>query len=345
MLELNQRCLLVGLGLLACSPSPDVVDVKPAPTQTAPPTTPAPRAPSVPPVAVVPSNPLPVLAMARLEHGGPVLDVTWSGDNSRIATACGTGSNDGEVRVWSTDTYEVVHTFGSWPSVPLHVELSRDGKTLVAHAGAEVRVYGDGELRHTLSHDASTDAAIAPLGKYVATSGADGVRIWSDATLVHHVEQRGKQAVSVVFSLDGHRLASGWGDGRVRLIDVEKGEVVGEPIVIGGELESLCYDGRRLAASSSATSLQVYDADSGKLVSTAERPTPLALGLDGNLLLATGPAGPQGHALTLVDANPGLVLRDFLGHGKAITAAVFSSDGNFFASASEDHAVLIWPAP
>jgi WD40 repeat protein len=354
MPSLKSAWLLMGFGSLACGPSPDVAGAPtPAPPKVstaastkpvaAAPTQPVAVAPTQPPA--VPTAPLPVLAMARIEHPGPVVDLAWSGDGSRLATICGTSSTDGEVRVWSGDTHELVHTLASWPSLPLHVDLSQDGKTLVAHAGAEVRVYAEGELRHTLTHEATTDVALTSDATRIASSGADGVRIWSDATLVHHVEQRGKAAVSVVFSLDGKRLASGWDDGRARLIDVDEGRVVGKPIRAGDELGSLCYDGRRLAISSSATQTQVYDADSGKLVSTAERPTPLALGFDGNLLLATGPAGPQGHALTLVDANPGLILRDYLGHDKAITAAVFSADGNCLASASEDGTVLIWAAP
>jgi WD40 repeat protein len=350
--RLTSVWLLASLELLACGPSPDVVEAGAKTTSAPPPTVVPTQPPAVvptPPPAVVPpaapTAPLPVLAMARIEHPGPITDIAWSGDGSRIATTCLLSSNEGEVRVWNGDSYELVHTLASWPSPPLHVGLSHDGKTLVAHADAEVRVYAEGELRHTLSHGATTDVAVASDATRVASSGADGVRIWSDATLVHHVEQGGKQAMSVVFSLDGKRLASGWDDGRVRLIDVEGGRVVGKPIRAGGELEPLVYDGRRLAVPSSATHLQVYDADLAKLVSTTERSIPLALGFDGNLLLATGPAGPEGPALTLVDANPGLILRDYLGHGKAITAAVFAADGTRFASASEDATVLIWTAP
>jgi WD40 repeat protein len=344
--------VLLGFGLLACNPSPDVVKVvktEPAPAP-APASDPAPApvptqqvAPTLPPAP--PTKPMPVLAMGRLDHAGPVVDLAWSGDGSRIATACIGVTGDGEVWVWNADSNERVHTLAPWPSPPLHVALSQDGKTVVAHAGDEIRVYDEAELRHTLKHAATSDAAITPDASRVASAGADGVRIWSDdAKLVHHVEQRGKQAVSVVFSLDGKRLASSWDDGRVRLIDVENGELVGKPIG-NGSPETLCYDGRRIAMASSPTHLQVYEADSGTLASTVERSPPFAFGLGGNLLLASGPAQAMGHPLTLVDAGPGLILRDFFGHEKAIRAAVFTADGNRMASASEDATVLIWATP
>jgi WD40 repeat protein len=340
--------LFVGFGLLACNPSPELVDGKAAPAPAVPAAPPVPTAPPIPTAPPQPpaaaTKPIPVLAMGRLEHPGPVVDLAWSGDGSRIATACTGVTGDGEVRVWNGESNELVHMLAPWPSPPLHVGLSDDGKTVVAHAGDEVRVYGEAELRHTLKHEATSDAAITPDASHVASAGADGVRIWADAKLVHHVEQRGKQAVSVVFSLDGKRLASAWDDGQVRLIDVENGQVVGKSIA-GGSPDTLVYDGRRVAISSSATHLQVFEADSATLVSTAERPTPLALGLGGNLLLATGPAVSMGHPLTLVDASSGMILRDFFGHEKAIRSAVFTADGNRFASASEDATVLIWATP
>ncbi|PRP90210.1 WD domain, G-beta repeat [Enhygromyxa salina] len=292
------------------------------------------------------SAPLPVFAVARLGHAGPVTDLAWSDDGATIATV----ASDGEVRLWDATSYALTRTLDGPPGEHRRVALTRDGATVVANAEHEVRAWDakTGALRHTLAHTGETFAvAISGDGATIASGGADGLRIWAaDGAPRHHVELRGKQVASLAVSGDGGTLASGWDDGRVRLYEAASGELT-RTIKTGADPETLAYsrDGTRLAARSGDESFRIFDATTGKALAKIPLAHPLAFGVGDHLLLGTNTPGDGEVEVSVIDVGPAQIVRGFLGHEAGITAAAWSPDGNTFATASADTTALIWAAP
>lgn len=331
--------------LLGCNPSESAPREQPPVVDTPEPRAkvePAPKAESEPPPSL-PAPVLPPFASARLHHDGPVVDIAWSADGARLASC----SDDGALRVWDANTHALVHTFTSWPTPPRHAALSRDAGTIIGHAAHEVRVFDGsaGTLRHTLQHHAPTTAvALTPDGATVISAADDGVRSWTDGSETHHLEQRGAHPLSLAI-IDDREVLSGWSDGKVRRIDVARGRFVGKAIAVDSKLERLDHDGGRFMIAGADGRVQVWQLSPAKLMTRGAELTPLALGMNGNLLLVTSAPRPEGPTISVADVYSGTIAREFLGHDAPVLAAVFSPDGARFASADADGDLLIWAAP
>ncbi|PRP94847.1 WD40 repeat domain-containing protein [Enhygromyxa salina] len=305
-----------------------------------------PRPPAVDPPSAEPSpaDPLPVFTLARLAHDAAVVDLAWSADGAVIATA----SSDGKLRLWDAHDYTLTRTIEGLPSSgSRRVAISEDGGTVVTNVEHQVHVFV-GEAESTLTHDGPVFAvAVTADATVIASGGVDGLRIWAaDGRQRRHVNQREASVSSVQFSADGRTLASGWGDGRVRVIDAKTGKIK-RTIEISEAPSSVAYssNGERVAARIGAAELGIFATATGKITAKLPLAQPLGFGAGGNLMLAAGPLDDSEFAVTLIEANGGGIVRGFLGHAGTVNAAVFSPDDNFFASASSDATVLIWAAP
>ena len=211
--------------------------------------------------------------------------LAWSPDGKWLATAGtrslvakGPDQND-TVRVWNTTTGRL-----KW-SLQAHVGERSGG-----------RVFG-----------MATSVAWSPDGKYLATSGAETIRIWNVSTRLDEQVLRvtdGKEhsPLEMAWSHDGKYIASGSNNGEIVIWKVGSGERV---FVLKGHsavISSVAWspDGKRLASSSYDKTVRVWDTVTGKEV------------------------------------------HEFKGHTGNVQAVVWSPDGKKLASGGNDSTVRFW---
>ena len=208
---------------------------------------------------------LPKPAVDILAHKKGVNCVVFSPDGRLLAS----GGNDAVARLWDLKTGKRLGEFvGGTFAIP-SLAFSPDGARLAIVNGALVRFreVADGRISGTLRAAGPLfGLAFSPDGKTLASSDEEnGVQLWDPTrayrTGAEHypqpVEWLGHQGAAgtfhalvwrVTFSLDGRRLASAGGDGRIILWDLPAGR---SPLVLTGHtaaVTSLAFspDGSRL---------------------------------------------------------------------------------------------------
>jgi WD40 repeat protein/tRNA A-37 threonylcarbamoyl transferase component Bud32 len=245
-------------------------------------------------------------------HTGPVAALAFSPDGWHLASA----GHDRTVRIWDVTT-------------------GRMERVLTGHRDL---VYG---------------VAYSPDGSRLATASWDGTaRVWNaaDGRQLLTFRGHGEAVWRVAFSPDGRLIAS-LSRSSVRLWDAETGAEVRTLGEVGGpDRYGLAWtpDGRRLAVTTHAAEVILYDVDTGEQALVFRGHTSavknVAFSPDGRL--AVSGAGD------LVRSQPGEVLvwnaatgREWValrGHTDPIFSVTFSPDGRRVASASQDRTVKVW---
>jgi len=171
-------------------------------------------------------------------HGGTVGSLSFSRDGSRLLTT----SYDGKVRIFSVNggtQVEHLALEGGCQKMPL-AAWSPDESTLVTAGCSVVRVAPSGNsraARRVGKHDGFVnDLAFSPNGSVFVTAGADGTRIWSDASgtsplrlpIPNGTRDPGA-AVKAAFSSDGSLLAIGYEE---RDVEIWPGSGRGVPVAL-----------------------------------------------------------------------------------------------------------------
>jgi WD40 repeat protein len=265
--------------------------------------------------------------MNLLKNGQLVTAMAYSPDSKVIAS----GSEDGRVRLWDANRGLVIHeTIVGKKNVILSLAFSPDGK-VIASGGR------DGKIR---IWDAKSGA---PIGSSIGEHELDGDR--------HDLNG----VFSVKFSPNGRTIASGGGDGTVRLWNTKSGAALGLPLKghQGGVL-SLAYspNGRTIASVGKDGTLRLWDAKSGAALSpplmAQEGFHPIMLPKFVNSVAFD----PEGRTI-ITGANNGRVRlwdavkqvpigKPLLSGGDSVKSIAFSPDGRLFVSGSADGTIRLW---
>jgi len=342
-------CLLISLALwlTACG-------------STASPGSATPQA-STPTATPSPTPAVPVISSALTTykgHSGPVIDISWSPDSTRIAS-CG---NDGTVQVWNAKTGKAL-----WNTAigryAFAVAWSPDGQKVAGGASDGSVVILDathGKKLATYSHQVGFIEGIAwsPDGKYVASGDQDNtVDIWNVATGKLQASYTATAAVQrVAWSPDGKRIAAAVYDGTVQVLDASTGKLQVTYKGNGAPVWSVAWspDSKRVVSGTgsagaagpvtSGNTVKVWDAATGQTVLsyTAEgdqnEAYALAWSPDGKYIASGGDA----KVVHVWDAASGQTLWQYQGHSDIIFDVAWSPDGSLLASSSADGTVQVW---
>jgi len=152
----------------------------------------------------------------------------------------------------------------------------------------------------------------------------------------------GPASLSVAFSPDGSKIATGSPDGEVCVMDATNGNIVHTLEGHSGPVKSVAFspDGRKIVTGSSDTTVCVWDAENGELLDTLQgctkSVTSVAFSADGETIVA-GCAD-----LRVRVWNKGELVKTLKEHSRSVTTVAISSDGSMIVSGSDDKKLLLW---
>ncbi len=252
-------------------------------------------------------------------------------DNSQIMSfalspdgrVLASGTRNKTITFWDVGSGNLIRTLSPRDDEVWTLAFSPDGRSLGSAGATGVIKLWDantGEmLRHIDGHrNWVLSLAFSPDGHLLASGSRDRtLKLWDPNTgeLVHsianafsfHIGPLGQQdwppyAAPLTFSSDGRWLASGSGEGTIRLWDTETG-----------------------------TSIRVLPGHSEDVFSLAFTPD--------NQLLASG-SGDK--TIKIWNTNTGDLLTTLTGHTSTVHSLAFSPDGVWLASASNDGTIKLW---
>jgi WD40 repeat protein len=172
------------------------------------------------------------------------------------------------------------------------------------------------------------------------------VILWDATTGQAEKRMRGdaNDVVSLTFSADGARLASGSADGFIRVWDVETGaslRTFPEPDRYFCQVAFSPLDSRRLAGVGVDGPIELYDVDSGAKSGSIRGCKFVVFSPDGCTIATTG-RDQRVFELQMIDAESGKLRFSMVGHEHYPQSTCFSMDGSKLASGSVDGACKVW---
>jgi WD40 repeat protein/tRNA A-37 threonylcarbamoyl transferase component Bud32 len=280
--------------------------------------------------------------------------VAFSLDGELLASA-GSG---GTVKVRNARTGEVVRTRIANTESIYSVAFHPGGKHL-AFTGVDrqARVWDltTGQEIFTCNSDADNNigtaygVAFSPDGRQLAVGSGGAVQVWDwrNCQLLLTLPGHAQRPISVAFSRDGRRLASGNWSGEIMIWDAETGERLRTLSGHHQPVSALTFspDGRRLVSACFDQRLIVWEVTTGHLLrAIPQAHEGLVLGVafspDGRRLASSG----QDKMVRIWEAATGREVLEFRGHTDLSGCVAYSPDGLRLASASRDATIRLWDA-
>ncbi len=285
-----------------------------------------------------------------LQEESAVQSCTYSPDGK----TCAIGLKNGTVSVYSTSSWEKIHSLQGHTREVNSVVYSPSGQQIASSGSFDrtVRLWDvhTGAPGHTLQgHTFDVFSVVySPSGQQIASGSFDRtVRLWDAQTgdLAHTLHGHTDYVISVVYSPSGEQIASGSEDNTVRLWDAQTGDLSRilphtEPVW------SMVYSpsGEQIASGIMDNTVRLWDAQTGALARTLQGHTKPVRSV------VYSPSGEQivscsdDKTVRLWDTQTGALAHTLQGHTSLVNCVVYSPSGEQIASGSMDKTVRLWDA-
>lgn len=281
-------------------------------------------------------------------HNESVLCVAFSHDSKLLAS----GSWDGTIRLWETDTDHCKAVLQIGKRVH-SLAFSHDSRILASASSHSIHLW-DVQMGQCISEFEN------PGGEHIRSvffssdsktllSGSDDatIRLWDAQSGKCNMvlEDHGHRVERAIFSPDNRKILSASYDKTARLWDADSGKCL---LVLEGHRErvncvAFSRDTTTLATVSCDSTVRCWDANSGECRQTFRelkseiRSVAFLSFSDKNLIFASSNGW-----VCLWDVDSGELVSDFPAHGDIIQALVVSPDSRLLASCSNDCTVQVW---
>ncbi|MEP7288160.1 MAG: WD40 repeat domain-containing protein [Chloroflexota bacterium] len=226
-----------------------------------------------------------------VQQSGPTFSVAWNPDGTKLAT----GGIDMKIRVWDTTTSQLLNTLSGHTDFVSAVIWSPEGSKIISGSSQDSQNFRiwDAATGKQLKGDntGSIDRmAWSPDGTKLARVNIVGVDFVDVNTLdalsdfvLNHPEgpSSGYDVAAIAWGPDSKRLATGSGNGTVRIWDLDTKKIIvdhlhaNEGQNVDPELDvvnalTFSADGSKLSSLSVDGTIRVWDTSTGKILNTMQ---------------------------------------------------------------------------
>lgn len=287
--------------------------------------------------------------VATLPHGDTVYHAVFSGDGTRLVTACG----DGAVRIWNASTGEKVRELRRPKDAPRWylVAVLAGGQLVAAiDIGGRVTEVWDARTSNVvteLRNDGSEwpSLSFSADGRWLAASGGNDVQLLDTVTravgTIPDIKAR-----ALVWDPAGWRLLVGGAGGDASIWDALSRARLQHLRDVGDAVDAVAWspDGRLVALASRDGAEQVFAIASGKLVASANHLHSKIIGMEFDPASHLVAAGAASGEIGIMDAELGLPIMMLEASHSTVRAAHFAPGDPRIVGASFDGTAFVWNA-